>query len=242
MRTLEVCCYGLDQALIAEQAGAHRIELCAASQEGGITPSFGTLKLAEAQLSVPTMVMIRPRGGDFCYNEAELACMLEDIALVRELDLAGVVFGALNVNGELDILAMTRLLDAAKGLSVTFHRAFDMCQNPQRVFQQLADMGVDRILTSGQRPSALEGLDLLKQLHACHGPIIMPGCGIRMSTLMPLIAAGFNEFHSSASCQVPSPMQFINPNVAMSQHASDEYLRQQIDPAQISQMTQCLMS
>ncbi|RUU75294.1 copper homeostasis protein CutC, partial [Mesorhizobium sp. M7A.F.Ca.MR.362.00.0.0] len=153
---IEICVEGIDGLLAAQAAGADRIELCASLIEGGITPSLGTVRAALEQASVPFHVMVRPRGGDFLYSETEYASMLADVSALRELGVPGVVFGCLNADGTMDEARMSELTQAAGPLNVTCHRAFDMTRDPAEALESLIRSKVGRVLTSGQRDTAIE--------------------------------------------------------------------------------------
>lgn len=234
---LEICCYSVACAHNAAQAGADRIELCAAVKDGGLTPSYGMLKQA-AGLSVPVYPIVRPGGGDFCYQREEFAAMLQDIALIRDLGFPGFVTGVLCEDGSVDLPRMRQIMQAADGLAVTFHRAFDMCRDPKQALEQLTDLGVARILTSGQQPTALQGLELLVWLtQQSKGPIIMAGAGVRCENIPAFIAAGIRELHSSAGCWQSSPMDYRNPAISMSgEDKADEYRRYQVDAGSVIKM------
>lgn len=214
--------------LAAQAGGADRVELCAALVEGGITPSRATI-LEAAQLDIDTMVMIRPRGGDFVYSPGELRVMESDIAFCREQGVAGVVFGVLQADGHVDFDVVARLVNAAGPLAVTFHRAFDVCRDPVGTMFRLAELGVSRILTSGQEPTVPEGLSLLRDLidKSPAGLTIMPGCGITVENLTQVIqATGAREFHATAFEVLESPMTFRNERVYMGIPGLAEYERQ----------------
>lgn len=136
MALLEICCYSQACAMTAQAAGADRIELCSAVNEGGLTPSAGVLKGVRAQITIPVHPIVRPRGGDFCYNESEFAAMLDDIAFIRELGFPGLVTGVLNEDGGVDLARMHKIMRAADGMAVTFHRAFDMCASPLKALEE----------------------------------------------------------------------------------------------------------
>lgn len=150
MAVLEVCCYSMACARESERCGADRIELCAAPQEGGLTPSYGVLVSAREAITIPVHPIVRPRGGDFCYTEEEFAAMLNDIRMVRDLGFPGLVTGVLDADGQVDIPRMKKIMAAAGPLAVTFHRAFDLCADPRQAWKTLGTLGVKRILTSGQ--------------------------------------------------------------------------------------------
>jgi len=231
MAVLEICCYSVECALTAQQQGADRIELCAAPKEGGLTPSYGVLKAARRALTIPVHPIIRPRGGDFCYSAAEFSAMLEDIALVRDLGFPGLVIGLLDEDGHIDMPRMKQIMAAAQGLAVTFHRAFDMCVEAQQAYEKLTELGVARILTSGQQSSAEKGLSLIMELNARSGvPILMAGAGVRAGNLHKFLDAGVRELHSSAGKWTPSPMRYRNTGLSMSTDAgADEYSRYSVD-------------
>jgi copper homeostasis protein len=196
MAVLEICCYSMECAVTAQQKGADRVELCAAPKEGGLTPSFGVLKSVRDAVSIPVHPIIRPRGGDFCYSAGEFSAMLDDVAQVNALGFPGLVIGPLNEDGHIDMPRMRQVMAAAKGMAVTFHRAFDMCVDPQQAYENLADLGVARVLTSGQQASAEKGLSLIMELSARSGvPRIMAGAGVRASNLHKFLDAGVNELH-----------------------------------------------
>lgn len=238
MALLEICCYGMDCAIAAEQAGADRIELCAAPKEGGLTPSIGVMRGVRQRVSIPVHPIIRPRGGDFCYSAGEFSAMLDDIAAVRELGFPGLVTGVLDEEGSIDMLRMAQIMAAAQGMAVTFHRAFDMCRDPLQAQAQLAELGVARILTSGQAQSAQAGLSLITELkrHSAT-PIIMAGAGVRPGNLEAFIAAGVEELHSSAAMTEPSPMRYRRTGVSMSSgEAADEFNRYIVDVEAVAAM------
>ena len=231
MAKLEICCYGIDCAMKSERAGDDRIELCAAPNEGGLTPSAGVLKKVKQLVSIPVHPIIRPRGGDFCYSDREFDTMLEDIRFIRELGYPGLVIGMLDAEGHIDLLRMKQVMEAAQGMAVTFHRAFDMCHNPQQALEQLTGLGVARILTSGQQQNAELGLSLLRELKQhSHTPIIMAGAGVRLGNLQKFVEAGIEEVHSSAGQSVPSVMRYRKAGVSMSADAeADEFNRYCVD-------------
>ncbi|EOC1301100.1 copper homeostasis protein CutC [Cronobacter dublinensis] len=244
MPLLEICCYSLACAVTAQEAGADRIELCSAVNEGGLTPSAGVLMGARAQLTLPVHPIVRPRGGDFCYRADEFATMLDDIAFIRELGFAVLVTGVLNEDGEVDIARMRKIMRAADGMAVTFHRAFDMCASPLKALEELTDLGVARILTSGQQATAEKGISLITELkRQSRAPIIMAGAGVRLSNLDLFLAHGIDELHSSAGIHIASPMRYRNTGVSMSSDASaDEYARYQVDGNAVAAMKAAMLS
>ncbi|MEZ6874585.1 copper homeostasis protein CutC [Enterobacter sp. KBR-315C3_2022] len=238
MALLEICCYSVECAVTAQKHGADRIELCAAPKEGGLTPSYGVLKSARREVTIPVHPIIRPRGGDFCYTADEFAAMLEDIAAVRDLGFPGLVIGLLDEDGNVDLPRMRQVMDAAKGMAVTFHRAFDMCENPLQAFETLAELGVARVLTSGQQSSADKGLKLITELKShSRVPILMAGAGVRAGNLELFLNAGVEELHSSAGKWMPSPMRYRNTGLSMSTDAeADEYSRYGVEGESVAVM------
>ncbi|MDX8335064.1 MULTISPECIES: copper homeostasis protein CutC [Cetobacterium] len=160
--TLEACVGSYAEALSAFKKGANRIELCENLFEGGTTPSYGTIKKAR-ELPIPSFVMIRPRGGDFCYSPEEIEIMKEDIKVCKDLGVLGVVFGVLTKEKEIDYPLLKELIELSKPMSITFHKAFDEIKNPEDEILKLANLGINRILTSGQKSTALEGANSLNQ-------------------------------------------------------------------------------
>lgn len=238
MALLEICCYSMECAVTAQQNGADRVELCAAPKEGGLTPSYGVLKSVREAVTIPVHPIIRPRGGDFCYSAGEFDAMLEDVVRVRELGFPGLVIGLLDEDANVDMPRMRQIMAAAKGMAVTFHRAFDMCKNPIQAFENLAELGVARILTSGQQSTAEKGLQLIMELKGHSGvPIIMAGAGVRASNLKTFLNAGVEELHSSAGKWTPSPMRYRNTGLSMSTYAeADEYSRYSVDGESVAVM------
>ena len=188
----EVCAEGVDGALAAEVGGADRVELCASLLEGGLTPSLGVIREAVSRLRIPVHVIVRPRGGDFLYSDAEFAAMARDVAVVRAEGAAGVVIGCLRADGSVDEARTSALVAAAAALPVTFHRAFDMTPEPLAALDALMRCGIARVLTSGQRVAASDGLALLRALVArAAGRIAVMACGgLRPSTVGEVARAG----------------------------------------------------
>jgi copper homeostasis protein len=210
---LEICCYNLQSCIIAEQAGANRIELCADPAAGGTTASFGTIKTVKEKLAIDVYPIIRPRGGDFFYDADEFTIMKKEILLCKELGCEGVVIGMLLPDGTIDATRCKQLVDLAYPLGVTFHRAFDRAANPFEALEMIIDTGCESILTSGQKPNATAGILLLNDLvrQADERIIIMPGSGVRSSNVIELAQkTGATEFHSSARILLDSKMEFIN--------------------------------
>lgn len=235
---LEVCCASADFAVAAEAAGADRVELCDNLVEGGTTPSAGAIAATVEHLSVPVMVMIRPRGGDFLYSELETEVMLRDIAVARDLGARGVVFGALREDGTVDSERVARLRDAAGPLSVTFHRAFDLTRDLDEGLDALLELGVDRLLTSAGRRAVTDDLPTLERLARAAGDrlTVLAGGGIRPHNVSAVLEVpGIREVHIGASRRMPSPMKHRVEGVAMGRaYEPDEYEREHADVALIS--------
>ena len=215
---IEICVEGIDGLLAAQVAGADRVELCASLVEGGITPSLGTVRAALESATIPFHVIVRPRGGDCLYSETEYRSMLADVAALRDLGVAGVVVGCLNADGTIDEARMGALVEAAGPLAVTCHRAFDMTGDPAEALEALIRCKVGRVLTSGQRDTAVEGAGLLADLvRQAGGRIIILGCGaLDPDNIAGVLAAtGLTEMHFAALKDVPSDMAYRNPQVGM---------------------------
>lgn len=235
---IENCANSVESAIRAQEGRAYRVELCAGIPEGGTTPSYGDILMARKSIGIKLHVIIRPRGGDFLYSPLEQEIMLHDIRIAKELGADGVVFGCLTADGKVDMDVMRKMMQAAEGMNVTFHRAFDMCSNPQEALEQIIELGCSRILTSGQEATAEQGIPLLKELvkQADGRIIIMPGCGVNPGNIRKICeATGATEFHFSGRSQKESGMTFRNPNVSMGGTVKiEEYLNDVTDPAKIS--------
>jgi len=196
----------------AVEGGADRIELCANLAEGGTTPSYGTIKQCREAFSVSLYPIIRPRGGDFLYTKSEFDIMLQDVKLCKKLGCDGIVIGLLNMDGTIDTVRTAQLIEAAYPLGVTFHRAFDRCKDPFEALEQLIEIGCERILTSGQQPSVVDGVELVAELNKKTDEriIIMPGSGVRKENIKMLAEkTDCTEFHSSLREKESSKMAFI---------------------------------
>lgn len=200
-RVLEICANSFQSARAAQVGGAHRIELCQNLEQGGITPSYGLIQRVQEALAIPAFVLIRPRPGSFCYDADEQALMLADVIACRNLGCAGVVLGALDGAGQVDVACCRALIEAAGSMQVTFHRAFDACADQTQALEAIIDLGCHRILTSGGQPSALAGQAQLAALvrQAAGRITIMPGAGITPHNIRLLAEhTGASEFHTSA--------------------------------------------
>ena len=238
-RIIEICANSAQSCVEAEAGGARRVELCAGIPEGGTTPSYGEIHMAQKLTStIDINVIIRPRSGDFLYTPTEVESMFLDIELAKQLKIHGVVFGCLTKQGDIDVPLMRRLIDASRPLSVTCHRAFDVCRDPFVALEQLIELGCDRILTSGQQPDAVQGIPMIKELvqRAGERMIIMPGCGVREDNIARIEAeTGAKEFHTSARSVICSGMEYRNENVPMSSSAiTSEFETVQTDRKKVS--------
>jgi len=203
MKILEVCCGNLDSVKAAVEGGAQRVELCSRLDLDGLTPLWEELR--EARSLFPTLkihALIRPREGDFCYSPEEFAQIKADMDMALELGADGLVLGALTPDGDIDVAALRDLLP--QGPALTFHRAFDVCRSPFQALEEIEALGFHRILTSGQAPSAREGVDLLRELQRRAGLIILPGGGVNPQNARSILElSGCRELHASASSLLP---------------------------------------
>lgn len=215
---LEICAYSLESCQAAKEAGADRIELCAAMYDGGTTPSAAAIRLArEIADGLELYVMIRPRGGDFLYSRLEFLQMQEEISFAKECGADGVVLGILEADGKIDLLRTSQLVELAAPMKVTFHRAFDMTRHPLEALEAVIASGCYRILTSGQRNTAMEGVEVIKGLvEQARGKIqIMAGSGVNAGNARQLKATGVNALHMSGKNVRDSVMAFRNDQVFM---------------------------
>ena len=195
---VEVCANSLESAINAQKAGADRIELCTELGVGGLTPSYGLLKLVRECISIPVNVLIRPRSGDFTYSDLEFDIMKADIVLCRELGFNGIVSGVLRRDFMLDVERTRELVALSRPMEFTFHRAFDWVRDPMATLDELESMGVDTLLSSGLRRTSLEGIDLLWELHEnSHACTVMPGGGVRNTNVHLFKDKGFAAVHLS---------------------------------------------
>ncbi len=241
---LEICIDSVESAIASAEGGADRVEFCANLLEGGTTPSLGAIRECKRRAPIALSVMVRPRGGDFCHSREEFAVMEEDVRIFKEEGVDCLVFGLLTPDGTIDTERTQRLIELARPLQVTFHRAFDMTRDPFEALDALIELGVDRLLTSGQEPSVFEGTELVRQLVDRAGDrlIVMPGCGITMKNLARVIAeTNAREVHVAAPAAQPSQMTFRNERVFMGTALrSEEYLRQVTPTAAVSAFSQAL--
>lgn len=233
----EVVVYNIDSALRAQEGGADRLELCDNPGEGGTTPSYAMIEQVRQNISMDVYVMLRPRGGDFCYSNYEFHIMKRDLAQCQRLSVDGVVFGILKENGRIDKERCSELIKKARPLKVTCHRAFDMTRDPFEALEDCIEIGFDRILTSGQQFKASEGVSLIAELiQKARGRIaIMPGSGVNEQTVADIVKkTSAGEIHFSATALKESKMKFRNPNIAaMGDDAGMEFKYRTVDPDRV---------
>jgi copper homeostasis protein len=231
---LEICVDNVESAIIAQSAGADRVELCGNLIEGGTTPSHGTIISARNNLTIGLHVIIRPRGGDFLYSDLEYDIMRRDIEMCGENGVDGIVLGILRPEGIIDIERTAKLIEFAHPMSSTFHRAFDMCTDPRQRLEDVIATGAQRILTSGQKETAFKGTKLISELVAKSGNriIIMPGSGINESNILTIASVtGATEFHLTGRKVIESEMIFRRSGISMGGHPGiPEFSRKVADP------------
>lgn len=204
---IEICCNSIQSAANAKAAGATRIELCQDLENGGTTPSYATIRKCVRDLELDVFVLIRPRSGDFCYNELEIETMAEDVRVCKDLGVAGIVVGFLQKDGNIDTLLTKRFVELAAPIPVTFHRAFDCCQDWRRALEEVVECGCARILTSGCEPTAMDGKENLREIirQAGNRITILVGSGVRPDNVRKLIDyTGACEIHGSCKHTTPN--------------------------------------
>ncbi len=238
--TIEIVVYNIESALKAQEGGADRIELCDNPSEGGTTPSFGTIESVRQNVNLDVFVMIRPRGGDFHYTNYEFHCMKRDIDQCQRLSADGVVFGIVNADGTLDKKRCKELIERARPMKVTCHRAFDMTRDPIKTLEDCIEVGFDRILTSGHQLTAAKGTTLIAELvKKANGRIaIMPGSGVNEDVVEKIITeTGVSEIHFSATAFRESEMQYRNMAIAgMGSEEGSEFKYRTVDPERVRAM------
>ncbi|UNY99285.1 copper homeostasis protein CutC [Zhouia spongiae] len=219
---VEICANSFESAKNAQDAGADRIELCSELGVGGVTPSFGLLKKIKEELTIEVSVLLRPRSGNFTYTDAEFDILKKDIELCKELGCEGIVSGVLHNDNTLDVERTKELIELSRPLTFTLHRAFDWVPDAHKTITQLTAIGCDRILTSGQQPKAMLGIDFLSELHKEYGDqiTIMPGSGVNEENILNFKEQGFKEIHFSAS--KPVKVLMTEPPVSFSGGQQDE--------------------
>lgn len=237
---VEVVVYNIMSALKAQEGGADRIELCDSPGDGGTTPSLGTVEVVRKNVSLDLYVMIRPRGGDFCYSSYEFHAMKRDISHCQKLSVDGVVFGILNPDGTIDKKRCSELIKKVRPLKATCHRAFDMTRDPFEALEDCIEAGFDRILTSGQQPQASKGEALIAELNkkANGRIIIMPGAGVNEETVQSIVSTtGVGEIHCSAFAFNESTMVYRNSNIqGMGSEEGSEYKLRTVDPLRVKKI------
>jgi len=240
---LEICVDNIESALTAQSSGAHRIELCNNLLEGGTTPGYGIIVSARDNLTIVVNVIIRPRGGDFLYSDSEFDVMRRDIDICGELGIDGIVTGILRKDGSIDVDRTARLIEYARPMSTTFHRAFDMCSDPVRGLEDIISTGATRLLTSGQQNNAIEGAGLISQLiiQARNRIIIMPGAGLNETNILKIAKiTGALEFHLTGRKEIDSEMVFRKQGVSMGSQNISEFIRKVADAEKIKQIVSIL--
>ena len=234
---LEICVDSVQSAMDAQKAGASRVELCDNLIEGGTTPGYGTIASARNNLDIGLHVLIRPRAGDFLYSDIEFDIMRRDLKICKECGADGIVIGILKQDGTIDVKRTAELVELARPMSITFHRAFDMCINPFQGLEDIIASGADRVLTSGQKNGAEEGSVLIRDLvvQAANRIIIMPGSGINESNIERIAKiTGAEEFHLSARKAIESLMTFRKGGITMGNAPGyNEFIRKVTDPEKI---------
>ncbi len=218
---VEVSVDSVRSAINAEKAGADRIELCQDLLLGGTTPSYGLVKAVMNSSNLPIAVLVRPRAGDFYYDRYEFDSMLYDIEMLKDFGIKEIVTGVLEKDGKLDLAKMEKIIQVFGSDGVALHRAFDMCNDLEYNYKLASEIGIKRILTSGGKNTALEGLEMLKKLNELDGADILAGCGVNPSNARRFREAGLSQIHLSAKKRVPSEMEYFNPDVAMGAKSGD---------------------
>lgn len=229
--------------MAAERGGADRVELCSNLLEGGVTSSAGLIAGVRRSIGIGMFVMIRPRGGDFCYTEAEFAVMQEDIRRARDLGADGVVLGILNESATVDVARTATLVRVAESLPVTFHRAIDMTPNPVTALDEVIETGACRVLTSGGAAKVTDGLETVQRMVTAAGQrlAIMAGSGINPETIAAVAAAtGTSEFHAALRTRCPSPVRYRKEGLAMGTIPDREYLRFEVQEDRIRELRRAL--
>ncbi len=236
---IEICVDSVASAQAAERGGAQRVELCSDLLEGGITPSLGLLEAVRAGISIPLHTIIRPRGGDFCYSEEEFEVMRRDIALAKSAGADGVVLGVLDLSGRVDISRTRQLIELARPMSVTFHRAFDVSADLHQSLEDVCDAGADRILTSGGEQDAITGIDMIAKLvQSSRARIsIMAGSGITAKTVPQILErTGVHEIHAGLATPVTNQMLRSNDRVSLRKTHTQGYERTQVLEEDVRQL------
>lgn len=243
---LECCVDSVESALAAEEGGADRLELCAALITGGISPSLALYEQVKKHCNLPVRVLLRPRFGDFLYTKYEFGILKREVGIFREAGAQGIVIGCLREDGSLNMEQMSELMALSGEMQVTLHRAFDVCADPVRTYKQAAELGVDTILTSGQKSCCLDGIALLKQLSELQketdGPRIMAGSGVTPDVIRRFRAhTDIADYHLSAKRTVDSGMRYRREGVPMGLPIMNEYSIFRTDSAVVAEAKRALM-
>ena len=240
---LEICVDSVESAMTAERGGAQRVELCADLLEGGITPGAGLIASVRKHVEIDLYVIVRPRGGDFCYTELEFEVMQEDIKHGQKLGADGIVLGLLDEDGLVNVNRTRQLVELARPLPVTFHRAIDMTPDLMTALEDVMATGASRILTSGGAPNATAGMHMIAEMiEASKGRIaIMPGGGVSIDTIAAIAeTTGATEFHSSARSAFASPVRFRKQGMSMGDVRGREYRRYTVREESVSALVAAL--
>ncbi len=241
---LEVCVDSVESAVAAERGGADRVELCADLYEGGITPSAGMIARVRGQVKIGVQVMIRPRGGDFCYTPDEFEVMKRDIVIAKQLGATGIVLGLLDADGNVDTARTRELIKIARPMSVTFHRAFDMAKDPLRALRDIMDAGADRILTSGAEAEAEQAIPILATLVRAGGDrLIIIACGgIHAGNVQRIVEqTKARQVHAGMGVVTASPMKYRNEKIAMGAVPGVEYQRSEVREEDVRKLKEALI-
>ncbi len=240
---LEICVDSPQSAVAAERGGANRIELCSSLFDGGTTPSAGMIATVRNLIKIDLRVMIRPRGGDFRYSADEFAVMKRDISMAKQLRADGIVLGILNQDGDVDRPRCRELLDWARPLKATFHRAFDMTRDLEQSLEDLIALGFDCVLTSGGEQKVQAAIPVVRRLRerASNRIALMIGSGIRSGNVRELISqTGVREIHSSARHIAPSPMRYRNEKIRMGALSESEYQHAVVDEEEVRNLVRAV--
>ena len=236
---LECCVDSVESAIEAEKGGANRIELCSALVIGGLSPSKALFEKVKEQVNIKIHVLLRPRFGDFCYTDFEHEIIKKEIKMFKELGADGVVIGTLKSDGSLNLGQMKELVEEAEGMSITLHRAFDMCADPFRTLEEVKELGIHTILTSGQKNNCIDGKELLGQLmkKANREVDILIGGGVDVSVIPALYeSTGATSYHMSGKVTLDSEMQYRKEDVSMGVASMSEYQIWRTSAERVSQV------
>lgn len=243
MTVLEICVDSVESAVAAESGGAQRVELCSALGEGGLTPSLGLIRAVRSRINISLHVMIRPRGGDFFYSDDEFEVMRDDIVHAAQCGADGVALGLLTVEGDVDVERTRKLVELARPMEVTFHRAIDMARHIDSALEDVIRTGADRVLTSGAEPSAMQGRHRIRELvRAANGQIrVMAGGGVRAENVQEIAqVTGAREFHAALRRTVHSPIKHQRHKVHLGNSGTDEYARSVVRTADVRTLKESL--